>query len=139
MIAICDKVLFDQATNLPSLISIFTRVDVQINSVALPENAVSPTRWVIFTKWDCTPEQRNVEYLQKTEIRTPDGTVFASVETPFSVKDTNDLSSKNALEMFGIPVSIPGMISVRTWIEGVEDARGECSLYVNHTQPAASQ
>lgn len=134
MIVICDKVLFDRASNLPSLITLFTRVSAEVTpETPLPENAVSPLRWSIFTKWDCTGEELNTAFRQKTEVVSPNGSIYASVETPFSIVDMNDLSSRNATEIFGVPVSQPGFLEVRTWIEGFPEAKGDCRILVSHT------
>jgi hypothetical protein len=138
ILAACERVIIEREASLPSLISIFQRMNVQIQDAPLPDNALSPTRWAVFTLWQHTPEERGVAYTQRTEIISPSGEKFAEVTTPFKITEADDLQSKNHLDVFGIPINVEGFIKVRVWLEGVADATGEYQFLVKHV-PKAKQ
>lgn len=136
ILAACERVLIEREASLPSLISIFQRMNVQIQDAPLPENALSPTRWAIFTLWQHTPEERNVEYTQRTEVIAPSGEKFVEASAVFKVTEADVLQSKNHIDIFGIPINLEGYIKVRVWLEGVADTTGEYQFLVKHMPKA---
>jgi hypothetical protein len=145
ILAACERVIIEREASLPSLISIFQRMNVQIQDAPLPENALSPTRWAIFTLWQHTPGERGVEYTQRTEVIAPSGDKFVEASTVFKITEADDLQSKNHIDIFGIPINIEGFLKVRVWLEGIADTTGEYQFLVKHMPkgkqegPAADQ
>jgi hypothetical protein len=132
ILAACERVIIERDASLPSLISIFQRMNVQLQDAPLPENALSPTRWAIFTLWQLTPEERDVEYTQRTEVIAPSGDKFLEATTSFKITEADDLQSKNHLDIFGIPINVEGFIKVRVWLEGIADTTGEYQFLVKY-------
>jgi hypothetical protein len=145
VLAACERVIVDRVGSLPSLINIFQRMNIQLQDAPLPENAIAPTRWVVFTLWQHTPEERDVEYTQRTEVIAPSGDKFADARIVFKITEADDLQSKNHLEIFGIPINVEGFLKVRVWLEGIADTTAEYQYFVKHVpkeghaKPAAGQ
>jgi hypothetical protein len=136
ILAACEKVIVDRVASLPSLISIFQRMNVQIQDAPLPENAVSPTRWSVFALWQLTPEERGIEYVQRIEIISPAGDTFAEAKTTLKISEVDDLQSKSHIDIIGIPINTEGFIKVRVWLEGIADTTGEYQFMVSHLPKA---
>jgi len=56
MFTACEKVIIDRR-ELPSLINIFQRMQIQLLDAPMPENAVSPVRWDVFSLWQHTKDE----------------------------------------------------------------------------------
>jgi hypothetical protein len=132
ILAACERVIIDREASLPSLISIFQRMNVQVQDAPLPENALSPTRWAVFALWQHTPEERDVEYTQRTEVFAPSGERFLEATMAFKITEADDLQSKNHISIFGIPINVEGFMKVRVWLEGIADTTGEYQFFVKH-------
>jgi hypothetical protein len=132
ILAACERVLIDRVSALPSLINIFQRMNIQLQDAPLPENAVSPARWAIFALWRHSPEERNIEFTQRTEVIGPSGVKFAEMTTMFKITETDDLQSKNYIELLGLPIYTEGFLKVRVWLEGIPDTEGEYQFLIKH-------
>jgi hypothetical protein len=132
ILAACERVLIDRAGNLPSLINIFQRMNIRLQDAPLPENAVSPARWAVFTLWQMTPEEKGIEYTQRMEIISPSGSKYGEGITKFLVKEDDDLQAKNHLDIFGLPINVEGFVKVRVWLEDIADATGEYQFAVKY-------
>ena len=100
----------------------------------LPDNAISPARWSVFALWQHTPEEKDIEFTQKTEILSPIGEKFAGATTTFKITENDDLQSKNHIDMFGLPINHEGFIKVRVWLEGYADASGEYQFLIKYVR-----
>lgn len=145
VLAACERVIIDRTAALPSLINIFQRMNIRLQDAPLPDNAISPTRWSIFTLWQHTPEELGVEYTQKLEVINPQGGKFGEGTVKFRITEADDLQSKNSIELFGLPITSEGFVKVRVWIEGVPDTTGEYQFVIkylpkenNEQQPAVA-
>jgi hypothetical protein len=132
ILAACERVLIDRVASLPSLINIFQRMNIQIQDAPLPENAVSATRWAIFTLWQHSPEEKGIEFTQRTEVIGPSGVKFAEMTTKFKITENDDLQSKNQIELVGLPISTEGFLKVRVWLEGIADTTGEYQFLIKY-------
>lgn len=132
VLAACERVLVDRAGSLPSLINIFQRMNIQVQDAPLPENAVSPARWAIFALWQHTPEEKDIEFTQRTQVLSPAGQQFAELITKFKITQNDDLQSRNHIEMLGLPISQEGFIKVRVWLEGYADAAAEYQFLIKY-------
>jgi hypothetical protein len=132
ILAACERVLVDRATSLPSLINIFQRMNIQIQDAPLPENAISPIRWAIFTLWQHSPEEKDIEYTQRIEVIGPSGVKFAEMATKFKITEVDDLQSKNSIDIIGLPINTEGFLKVRVWLEGIADSTGEYQFLIKY-------
>ncbi|MGA9668030.1 MAG: hypothetical protein WBQ94_02415 [Terracidiphilus sp.] len=132
ILAACERVIVDKEASLPSLINIFQRMNVQLQDAPLPENAVSPTRWSVFTLWQHIPEERGVEYTQRIEVISPSGDKFVEASTAFKITEADDLQTKNHIDIFGIPINAEGFLKIRVWLEGIADTTGEYQFLVKY-------
>lgn len=128
----CERVLIDRVSALPSLINIFQRMNIQLQDAPLPENAVSPARWSVFALWQVTPEERDINFVQKTQIIGPTERQFAEATTEFRVTAADDLQAKNHIDLIGLPIDAEGFIKVRVWLEGMADTTGEYQFAVTY-------
>jgi hypothetical protein len=131
----CEKVIVDLNSKTPSVISIFQTMNVPIAAnVPLPEKALAPIAWAVFSVWQHDESERGVEYTQRTEIIDPSGTQFANVATKFKITEPGDFQSKNTVAIFGLPVSAEGVMIVRVWLEGVEGSTAEYPFQIKHVR-----
>jgi hypothetical protein len=109
-------------------------MNIQLQDAPLPENAISPARWAVFSLWQHEPSELGVEFTQRVRITKPNGEIFAEGVTPFKITEVDDLQSKNHMELFGLPINDEGFVTVRVWIDGAEDSAGEYRFYVKHNR-----
>jgi hypothetical protein len=128
---VCEKVIVD-AKGIPSLINLFQRMDLQLQDTPLPEDAIAPGRWAIFSVWQLTAGEVGKDFIQHTRINKPDGTIFSEFSQPFRVESEIDMQAKTFVEIMGIPVGKQGRIQILTWLAGAEDDIHECHFYVQH-------
>ncbi len=126
----CDRVIID-GKGIPSLINLFQRLDLQLQDTPLPENAVAPARWFIYSQWQLAPDEVGKDFVQHTKVLKPDGTDFHEATQPFRVDSDIDLQVRTYVEFNGMPVGQEGRIRVLTWL-GDEPNRHEFSLYIKH-------
>jgi hypothetical protein len=131
ILAACEKVIVDRQ-GLPSLISIFQRINVPMQKEPFPENALVPFPWVIFALWQHTDDELNKDFIQHTEVITPDGKMFAKMQTKFKITEADDRQSKNHIVVNGIPVWAEGFITVNVWLEGFEDDKVDYKFFVTY-------
>jgi len=137
ILAVCEKFIIDR-TELPSLINIFQNLDLQLTGEPMPENAVTPLKWSVFTLWQHTPEERDKEYVQHLEIIAPKGEKFIEGTTRFMVTGPRDLQSKIGSEFQVLPISDEGFITVRVWLADSPEAISEYRFTITHVPvPAA--
>jgi len=131
ILAVCEKLIVDR-TELPSLINIFQNIDLQLTGEPMPEKAITPLKWYVFTLWQHTPEERDVEFIQHCEIITPKGEQFMAGTTRFKVTGPRDLQSKIGSEFQVLPISDEGFITVRVWLDGAQDSTAEYKFMITH-------
>jgi hypothetical protein len=126
----CEKVIVDRI-GLPSLISIFQRMNVQV-SEPLPENATIPFSWAIFVLWQHTEDELDTEYVQHVQIVAADGKTFITAETKFKITEVDDRQSKNHLIVNGLPVWAEGFVTINVWLAGLEESKHSYVFFVKH-------
>ena len=132
VIAACEKVIVDKQGP-PSLISIFQRMNIQLQDVPLPEGAVAPMRWAVFTLWQYTPEDKNgMEFTQRSEVIGPLGTLFATSDVKFTISNIDDLQSNVFVDILGIPVQVEGLVKIRVWLNEMPTQVGEYFFTIKH-------
>jgi hypothetical protein len=132
IIAACEKVIFDMNTRVPSLIGIFQGMNVPIADAPLPEKAVAPIKWAVFTLWQHTEAELNIEFTQQLRIIDPTGQIFAEGNAKLKITDLFDSQTKNSVEIFGLPVSNEGTLKILVWIDGIETSHNEYQFFIRH-------
>lgn len=131
---LCEKVIIDLKSHTPSVISIFQNMNVPLPDAPLPDKAVSPIRWAIFSIWQHDESERGREYVQHTQIIDPTGTLFAETTATFKITEPDDIQSRNIVEIFGLPVSNEGTATVRVWIEGIAESAADLPFQIKHVR-----
>jgi hypothetical protein len=130
----CEKVIYDLNTKVPSLIGIFQAMNVPIQDAPIPEKAVAPIKWSVFTLWQHTDKERNIEYTQHVRITDPSGQIFGETSAKFKVTEPDDYQSKNSVEVFGLPVSKEGVVRIEAWLEGIDTSHHECQFHIRYVR-----
>jgi hypothetical protein len=129
VLAVCEKVIIDRVQT-PSLIGIFQGLNIQLTNEPMPEKAITPLRWSIFTLWQHDPEERGTEFTQYMEVITPSGEQFVKGETKFKVTEVDDLQSKIGYDLVSIPVHEQGFFTVRIWLENEAESKAEYKFFL---------
>jgi hypothetical protein len=109
---VCERVILDRQ-DMPSLINVFQKMNIQLSGAPLPEKAVSPTRWSVFTLWQHEDSETGKTFTQTLEIVLPNGEVFSATEQEFKSEKADDIQNKIAVEFTGIPIWQEGFLQVR--------------------------
>jgi len=113
----CEKVILSRDGDIPSLISLFSKIIVTPPAgVEIPPNAVGPRDWAVFSIWFTEPGDENIEYVLCTQLLYPDQTQFGDLS---KTKVPIELNKRvQMLAQFnGFPLGQAGVYTVRTWIE----------------------
>jgi hypothetical protein len=125
----CERVIID-AKGIPSLISLFQRMDLQLTDTPFPEDAVAPARWVVFSMWQLSPEEVGREFIQHTKIIRPNGVVMHEATQPFRVQSDSDLHIRTYMELNGMFIGQEGFYRIQVWLEAEEVH--EISFFIKH-------
>src|SRR5882724_6386721 len=115
--AACEKVILSSQGNVPSLISLFSKIIVTVPvGVDIPHNAAGPRDWAVFSIWFTEPGDENIEYILCTQLLYPDQSQFGEL-----AKTKVPIELNKRVQMFaqfnGFPLGQTGVYTVRTWIE----------------------
>lgn len=111
----CEKVLFDQEQN-ASLISVFQNINIELRG-DVPEQAIAPQPWTLFSIWDRDPEDVGKRFRQVFQLSAPD-------DKPLPLKgqldfDVKDELAVNYVKVVGFPVGREGAVTIKTWLESL--------------------
>jgi hypothetical protein len=119
ILAVCEKVIFD--TDGPAtLVSIFENMLYQVQDVPLPEKAVLPNQWAIFTQWEATAQEMGEEFTQVAIVTAPDGSEFYKLEVPFTRIEPNKATIRIRVNLRSIPIWKEGLVRVEIFLKGHE-------------------
>lgn len=110
----CEKIILDQS-GIASLIALFQRIDAQGTTPAIPENAVAPKEWAIFTLWEWLPEDSGKKFSQIVQILWPNQAEFQKLEIEFQAGNLR--YHQNRVSIVGFPVGQVGDVKIRLWLE----------------------
>lgn len=120
---VCDNVVIDKQES-PSIVRVWQKVMLEkfadSHGEALPTaDAIAPQFWNVLTIWDHDVEDVGKEYVQRSQIIMPDGSINSLIKAdlPFGVKDDFVI---NHLKILGFPVGQLGTIKVKIWIESLD-------------------
>jgi hypothetical protein len=120
----CEKVIIDQAGPV-SLISIFQKMNIQLQAAPLPEKATSYARWHAFSLWENDPKDVGKTFTVVTKVFNVDGSVFNEIELPFTNNTAGDSQTKVNVMFQVVPIWMEGDIVIRTWLKEDENESGE--------------
>jgi len=113
MLVACEKVIIDDNGN-ASLIILLQNITVSVNSNPVPENAVTPKEWAVFSMWQMQAEDAGTPFQQIVEIRYPNGDLFKRAELDFTTsKDFQYIR----INIVGFPIGQKGRYSIHGWLE----------------------
>ena len=114
----CEKVIIDKA-GAHTLIEVLSGADIAITppegtSQQLPENALSPKPWWIFSMWEPGKDDEGQEVEQVYAVYWPNGEkLMEGKSVPFRMTDRVQYTS---YQILGFPVGQQGKVKVSTWI-----------------------
>jgi hypothetical protein len=130
----CERIIID-TKGIPSLISLFQRMNIQQLATPFAEDAVVPARWVIFCLWQFTSDEVGQEFVQKLKVIRPNGAVVYEGEQPFQIQADSDLHIRTYGEMNGLHIGQEGNFRIQVWLAGHEDDVHECTFFIKHIPP----
>jgi hypothetical protein len=77
--------------------------------------------------WESMTEDIGQDFEQVTEVRWPNGDMFASVRLSFKADET--LIAQNSIGLLGFPLGQTGGIQIIAWIEKEGTRIGEVATY----------
>ena len=81
--AACDRILIEES-GIASLISIIDEFTLTIKGdTKIGRDAVGPTQWAIYTKWEKTSGDDDKEFVQIIQALWPDESEFKRIKAPF--------------------------------------------------------
>jgi hypothetical protein len=114
---VCEKAIIAKADEVPSLISLFSRIIAQVPAgEKLPANAVSPIAWCIFSSWDPDVGDELKEYTLCTQVLYPDQTPFGETSR-IKMPIEQNKRCQMQVNIRGFPVGQNGKHTARTWVE----------------------
>src|ERR1700728_234702 len=108
----CEKVIIDQAGPV-SLISIFQKINIQLQAAPLPEKATSYARWHAFSLWENDPKEVGKTFTVVTKVFNVDGSVLNEIELPFTNNTVGDSQTKVNVMFHRVPIWMEGDIVIR--------------------------
>jgi hypothetical protein len=134
----CEKVLIGEEDKVPSLISIFNKIQVPGN--LQDQNAQAGIQWSLVSSWIRFPEDIGKSYEQRTRVIFPDGKESGEAIIPFQFSDKNH---RNTVRIFGFPIFQEGIHIARLSIrESGNDQWTDVADYpieVVHLHPEINQ
>jgi hypothetical protein len=120
----CEKVIIDQEGPV-SLISIFQKMNIQLQDAPLPDKAVSSARWHAFSLWENDPKEVGQPFTVVVEVLSVDGSVFNHSEIPFTNTVPGNSQTKVNVMFTAVPIWQEGEVIIRMWLKENEKESGE--------------
>jgi hypothetical protein len=113
--AACNKILIDKDSESPSLIGVFSAIKAaRQGGTAIPENAVSPQEWAIFTMWRSEEGEVGTIFTQQVRIIAPNGVEYGKATDDFGFTGP---SHTLRIGVAGMPVGKEGELLISLWLE----------------------
>src|SRR5271154_102268 len=116
---ICEKILVDQQQK-PTLISVFQSLSALIpEGQTIPKDTVGFNAWAVFCEWFFTEEEiKNVKVEQVVEVLQPDG-IPSPIKGRLAFQQfaKDGQGTRSYSNLFGMPISQTGFLTVNVWIE----------------------
>jgi hypothetical protein len=126
----CEKVIY--ATDGPvSLLSVFDAMQFQLSKDApLPERAIAPNQWAVFTMWEIDPSEINQPFTQVVRIMAPDGSLFLENEHAFASNDPTRIQTRVRLNVKTLPIWQEGKVEIKVSLRGNDIELGSTSFNI---------
>src|SRR5712692_9984939 len=115
----CEKVIIAEQTHALSLITVMTGADVHsVNpreTTEMPANAIIPMSWAVLAMWKPSQQDVGESFVQRLEVRWPNGDQFVVAAQPFSQAD--DKPHPVYANVIGFPSGQAGDVTIRLWLE----------------------
>lgn len=106
----CEKVIFDEKDGLPSLITLFDEIGIDIpQGESIPEETYLPKQWYVVAQWQKTAQDEGKRYEQRVSLVLPNGRGIHGSLITF------DLQSKthyNTVKTLAFPVWVAGELLI---------------------------
>lgn len=109
-------------------------MNIQINADPLPEKAISPNLWSLFSLWDMNVEELGREFTQIIKFYAPDKSLFVLSETPFQNSLDGDYQHKVNLQMTSLPIWSEGFAEAVIWLKGNDTPSGSYRFEIKHVR-----
>jgi hypothetical protein len=135
---ICEKIIVDQQQK-PTLISIFQSIAALVpEEQQLPKDIIGGAQWAIFCEWFFAEEELNKNFEQVVEVLLPDGSP-SPIRGRLSFRDLakDGQGTRTYVNMFGMPISQVGFLSINVWIESNTERVTDIFTYrikIEHTK-----
>ncbi len=118
----CERVIID--VNGPvSLIGIFQRMRYPVQGAPLPDKAVAPNQWAVFSLWETEPHEREKDFKQTIRVYAPDGSLWAEQSGNWR-NDSEENQVKIAVNVGGLPIWAEGHMTIKAWLGDAEQEVG---------------
>lgn len=128
----CEKVLSDPFSG-QSLIGVFHGLRVALpvaTDPPMPQDAVVPKDWAIFSKWQLEPHEENLDYSSQIEVFWPNGTPFVNARLQAMQPTKSGMAFINRLN--GFPIGQNGALRItQSLLRGEEVVFGPVELQVD--------
>lgn len=119
----CEKIIKSEEGTL-SLITLINGVVIKIaEGETLPSDAVTPMEWWLFSAWDFSEEDVDVNFIQCSRIEWPGGHEFVTARVPFTPQKNEALLRRHTTtqRIRGFPVGEAGHIVATAWLERADN------------------
>ncbi|MEO8869950.1 MAG: hypothetical protein ABI357_03870 [Granulicella sp.] len=131
ILAACEKVIFDQ-DGPASLINLFQAMNYRLQDAPLPERAIAPNQWCVFTQWEHEPRDVGQEFTQIITVTAPDGSLFAKHEGTFQSNTSEHVQTRTKMQFTSLPVWQEGTVAIRAFLKGNDEELGSYNFEVKY-------
>ena len=117
LVLACEKVIYDQ-DGPASAISIFESMKFRLQDAPLPERAVVPNLWAIFTIWEPEPHETGQQFAQTVKVFAPDGSLFFENDHTVVVPSPEHIQLRMRINVRTLPVWQQGKVQVKVFLKG---------------------
>ena len=143
----CEKVIVDK-DGAHSLINVMLNAKVELHEaqseqstpIPIPNNALAPTQWWIYTVWEPTAEDIEKTFEQVYQIFWPNGDKLLEKALGFILHE--EKMWQTTYYVVGFPVGQEGRVRIVTWLQ-LEGRRvseiAETFITINHVNLSSAQ
>jgi hypothetical protein len=105
---------------------------VRLQEAPLPERAIVPNQWCVFTLWENNPLEVGREFVQVVRVIAPDGSLFLENEMPFRIVSADDIQIRLRLQIQSMPVWQEGKVEVKVFLKESENEVGSTCFKIRY-------
>jgi hypothetical protein len=129
IVAACEKVIYDREGP-ASLIGIFEEMKFQLLEAPLPDKAIAPNQWAVFTQWEPLPSDTGIPFTQVVRVYAPDGSLYIENEHTVVSIEPNRLHLRVRINVRSLPVWKEGIVQVKVFLKGNDTELGSTSFRI---------